>query len=422
MDPPTIWLLIAYIALIALSAFFSASETAYSTASRVRLRTLEAAGNKKAGKALKTIDNYDRLLSTLLVGNNIVNITAASIATLIFADLLASRANLAVTVSTIVTTVMLLIFGEITPKSVAKERPEAFCMLMNPIVRFFCMLLTPVNALFMLWKKLLKSVFRLSRDSAVTEDELKTYVETAENDGEITGYESQLIRSAIEFDDLDIYDIMTPRVSVVAVEENADMDEVAAAFREHGYSRLPVYSGTIDSVIGAVHQKDFYELENKSAAKLKDILKPIVCVSRTMRISASLRLMQKEKVHMAVVVDEFGGTSGIVTMEDIIEELVGEIWDEHDEEEILIKKIDGDTYAVSGLENLETMFETLGQDVREEFASTTVGGFVIEKMERIPISGESFDYQNLTVTVTKATHKKVVEVKVKINPQEEEDE
>lgn len=420
MDDPSIWLIVAIVILIVMSAFFSASETAYTTVNKVRLKTLADDGNKKAVKALKMAENYDRLLSTILVGNNIVNIVIASLSTVLFGRLIQGE-SLAVTVSTIASTVVLLIFSEITPKSIAKENPEKFCMNSYGVFIVFYVILTPINELFMLWKKLLKKIFRLSSDNSVTEDELKTYVEVAESGGEISEHESELIRSAIEFDDLDIYDIMTPRVNVVAVEENDSLDEIAKKFVETGYSRLPVYSKTIDSVVGIIHEKDFYVLQNKKGdKKLSDIMQSSVCVSKTMKISAVLRIMQKAKMHMAIVVDEFGGTSGIVTMEDIIEELIGEVYDEHDEIEVLLKRVDDDSFLVSGAENLEAMFEVLGVNVKEEFESITVGGWVIEEMGKIPVAGEKTTFQNLEITVTKATVKKVVEVRIKVLPPEEE--
>lgn len=414
MTPTDVVILIAYISMIVLSAFFSACETAYSSVNKVRLRTYEAAGNKKASKVLKMTENYDRLLSAILTGSNIVNITAATLGTLLFSSLIA-KADLAATVSTIVTTAVIVIFGEITPKSIARERPESFCMMLNPLVWFVCLILTPVNELFLLWKKLLKKIFKLSRNTFITEDELKTYVEEAEDGGEIDEHESDLIRSAIEFDDLDVYDVMTPRVNLIAIEENESLEEIAEKFFEHGYSRLPVYSKSIDSIIGILHEKDFYYLTKKEGVSVKDIIQSTICVSKTMKISTALRMLQKAKVHMAVVVDEYGGTSGIITIEDIIEELVGEIWDEHDEVEILLKKLDDNTFIVAGEESLDTMFDALGLDVKEEFESATVGGWVTEQMGKIPVAGEKMEYENLIITVTKATVKRVVEVRVKAN-------
>lgn len=421
MDAVSIGLLIAYIILIVMSAFFSATETAYTAVNRVRLRTYAAAGNRKAQNALKMVEKHDKLLSTMLVGNNIVNITLTTIGTIFYARIILNNENLSVVISTISTTLLVLLFGEITPKSLASEKPEAMCMALNPIVTAVYYFLVPLNAIFVLWKKLLTKVFKLERGASVTEDELKTYVDTAESGGEIDEHERKLIRSAIEFDDLDVYDIMTPRVNVIAINETESLEEVSSKFRDNEFSRLPVYSESIDSIIGIVHEKDLF-LNARGEFNLKSILQPSICLSKNMKISAALRVLQKAKVHMAVVVDEYGGTSGIVTMEDIIEELVGEIWDEHDEEEVLIRRADDDTFIVSGSENLDSMFDALGLYVQEDFESTSVGGWVTEQMEKIPVAGESFEFQNLTIIVLKATVKRVVEIKVKISPPEEEKE
>jgi CBS domain containing-hemolysin-like protein len=283
------------------------------------------------------------------------------------------------------------------------------------------MILTPLSALFMLWKKLIKKMFKLRAAAAVTEDELKTYVETAVAEGGITEHESDLIRSAIEFDDLDVYDIMTPRVNVVAVEENEDLDEIDKKFFDNGYSRLPVYNKNMDTIAGIIHEKDFYHMVKNGDKPLKEIIQSAVCVSRTMKISAAFRLMQKSKVHMAIVVDEFGGTSGVITMEDIIEELVGEIWDEHDEvEETIVELADG-SYSVSGAESPDTLFEKLGVEDSEDYDAATVGGWVTEHMERIPTEGETLQFKNLSITVTKATERTVSEINVKKTESEQKE-
>lgn len=412
MDGGDIGLLVAYIILIIFSAFFSASETAYSVVNRVRLKTRAADGHKRSIGILKLTDNYDRLLSTFLVGNNLVNIVLTTVGTILFEHLMSADIGMSAVVSTAVTTALVLIFGEVTPKSIAMDKAEGICIGFYPFILLFYYIFTPLTCLFALWKKLLKKVFKLSRVESVTEDELKSYVETAASGGEINEHEKELIRSAIEFDDLDVYDVMTPRVNVIAVEENETREEIAAKFREYEYSRMPVYVGTVDSIIGILHEKDLFLRSKPGEFNLKEYITSSVCVSRNMKISDALRLLQKSKVHMAVVVDEYGGTSGIITMEDIIEELVGEIWDEHDEVEVLLKRIDDNHYIVSGTENLDSMFEALGVNTKEEFESTTVGGFVTEHLGKIPETGESFTFENLEVLVTKATVKKVVEVKV----------
>lgn len=424
MDPSQIGLLVAIIFMILMSGFFSASEMAFSTANKIRLRTLEADGNRSAKRVLKMLDNYDRLLSTILIGNNIVNIVATSLATILFTGLIKSQ-DLAVTVSTVVLTVAVLIFGEITPKTLAKNFAEGFAMKSWPFLQFFVIILFPIDIILLPWKKLIGRI-RNKKSTAITEDELITYVETAQNEGGIDEHESQLIRSAIEFEDLDIDDIMVPRVNVVAIEEGEQFDTIADLFIDNGFSRMPVYSKTIDNIIGIVHEKDFYKLYRLPAQKrpksVKGIVQPVICVSSSMKISTVLRMLQKAKIHMAIVVDEFGGTEGIVTLEDILEELVGEIYDEHDEVEVLSRKVGDDTYIVSGAHNLEDLFEAFDMNVREEFDSTTVGGWITEQLGKIPAAGETYAYENLEITVTKANNKRVLELKIKVNPAEEEPE
>lgn len=421
MDGGQIGLLLAIVFLIVFSGFFSASEMAYTSVNKIRLLNMEQNGNKRAGKVLRETENFDKILSTILVGNNIVNITASSLATLLFTSLILN-ASLAATVSTLVLTVVVLIFGEITPKLFAKEKPEACAMAFYPLLKFFMYALLPINFIFSGWKWLLRKMFKFEKTSSVTEDELLTIVETAESEGEIAEHESQLIRSAIEFEDLDVKDVMIPRVNVIAVEENAEMESIYKSFTENGFSRMPVYSETIDAVVGVIHEKDFYALLHDGGKSVKSIIQPSVCVSSSMKISTVLRMLQKAKIHMAIVVDEFGGTEGIVTLEDILEELVGEIYDEHDEIEILFRPIDDKNFIVSGDENVEEMFEKLELTSPEDISATTVSGFVIELMDKIPEVGEVLNLEKLTIEVTKASTKHVQEVKVTLVDEEQEEE
>lgn len=419
MDGTQIGLLLAIIILIMLSAYFSASEMAFTSVNKIRLMNMEANGNKRAGAVLRATENFDKLLSTVLVGNNIVNITSASIATLFF-DSLIKSANIATTVSTVVMTVVVLIFGEITPKLFAKEKPEACAMLFYPLLKMLMIVLTPINLIFSGWKWLLRKIFKFKKTSTITEGELLTIVETAENEGELQEHESQLIRSAIEFEDLDVKDIMIPRINVIAVEENSDMESVYDKFVQHGFSRMPVYAENIDAVVGIIHEKDFYALLHDGGKDIKSIIQSSVCVSSSMKISTVLRMLQKAKVHMAIVVDEFGGTEGIVTLEDILEELVGEIYDEHDEIEILFKKVDDKTFIVSGDENVEDMYEKLDLSAPDDTESTTVSGYITELMDKIPQTGEKLTLKDIEIEVTKASAKHVQEVKVTLLENEEE--
>ncbi len=411
---------IILVALLILSAFFSATETAFTSLNRTRLKLLADDGKKSAKKALKHADNYDRLLYTILIGNNIVNLTLATISTLLFSSIITNSESLSATLSTIISTIAVLIFGEITPKTLAKEFPEKVAMFVAPIMDFFTIILYPLNLVFTGWKLLLKKIFKFKSEDVITEQELLTYVEEANEDGTLDNNETELISSAIEFNDAEVGDILVPRVNVIAVEENTPMKDIRLVFSEHGFSRLPVYRGSIDTIIGMIHEKDFYAAYTSGATNIKGIVTSMALATEHMKISALLRSMQKQKVHMATVVDEYGGTLGIVTLEDILEELVGEIWDEHDEVVDYFTKLDDEHYLVDGNAELTEFFEIFSQEEDEESDSNTVSGWIIERSGDIPPIGYTFDYNNLTVTVTKRTLKKVLEVKVEIRPAEED--
>ena len=413
---------IILVVLLILSAFFSATETAFTSLNRTRLKLLADDGKKSAKKALKHADNYDRLLYTILIGNNIVNLTLATISTLLFSSIITNSESLSATLSTIISTVAVLIFGEVTPKTLAKEFPEKVAMFVAPIMDFFTIILYPLNLVFTGWKLLLKKIFKFKSEDVITEQELLTYVEEANEDGTLDNNETELISSAIEFNDAEVGDILVPRVNVIAVEENTPMKDIRLVFSEHGFSRLPVYRGSIDTIIGMIHEKDFYAAYTSGATDIKGIVTSMALATEHMKISDLLRSMQKQKVHMATVVDEYGGTLGIVTLEDILEELVGEIWDEHDEVVDYFTKLDDEHYLVDGNAELSEFFEIFSQEEDEESDSNTVSGWIIERSGDIPPIGYTFDYNNLTVTVTKRTLKKVLEVKVEIRPIEEDTE
>ena len=413
---------IILVALLILSAFFSATETAFTSLNRTRLKLLADDGKKSAKKALKHAENYDRLLYTILIGNNIVNLTLATISTLLFSSIITNSESLSAMLSTIISTIAVLIFGEITPKTLAKEFPEKVAMFVAPIMDFFTIILYPLNLVFTGWKLLLKKIFKFKSEDVITEQELLTYVEEANEDGTLDNNETELISSAIEFNDAEVGDILVPRVNVIAVEENTPMKDIRLVFSEHGFSRLPVYRGSIDTIIGMIHEKDFYAAYTSGATDIKGIVTSMALATKHMKISDLLRGMQKQKVHMATVVDEYGGTLGIVTLEDILEELVGEIWDEHDEVVDYFTKLDDEHYLVDGNAELSEFFEIFSQEEDEESDSNTVSGWIIERSGDIPPIGYTFDYNNLTITVTKRTLKKVLEVKIEIRPTEEDTE
>ena len=421
MDPDSIPIYaIALVVLILLSAFFSASETAYSSLNRARLKTQLESGKANVRRAYALSENYDRLLFTILVGNNIVNITATTVSTLLFA-LLIRNESVSATVSTAVMTVLVLLFGEITPKTIAKEMPERFACAVSYPLSFFIFILYPLTLVFTGWKALLRKVFRFRNDDVITEEELLTYVEEAGEDGTLDKSETDLISSAIEFNESEVGDILVPRVNVIAVNIESPMEDIQRAFLEHGFSRLPVYKGSVDSIVGMIHEKDFYAALMKGAGDIRGIVTSVALATEHMRISVLLRSMQRQKVHLAVVVDEYGGTLGIVTLEDILEELVGEIWDEHDEVVDYFNKLDDKTYLVDGNAELTDFFELFSLEEDEEIESNTVSGWVIEKCGDIPPIGYTFEYKQLKIEVTKRNLKKVLEIKVTVIEEEKEE-
>lgn len=417
MDTDSIQLLLVLVILLLLSAYFSASETAFSSLNRIRIKHLAETGHKRAKLVWKLSENYDKLLSTILIGNNIVNIASASLATALFVKWFG---DLGVTLSTVIMTVLVLIFGEISPKSLAKESPDSFALFSAPILNALIVLLTPVNFLFVQWKKLLSKLFKTRESRPITEDELITLVEEAEQEGGIGGEEGELIRSAIEFGDLTAEDIFTPRVDVEGIPQDADSEEIARVFAQTGFSRLPVYEGTIDRIVGVIHQKDFYNRVYHRAAPLSSIVQPAVFVPGTMKISDLLHLLQQRKAHMAVLADEYGGTVGIVTMEDILEELVGEIWDEHDEVVTTFEKLGDNCYKVVCSADLDEMFDYFRLTGTSDASS--VSGWVMEQLDKVPAEGDSFRYENLCVTVHKTDGHRVLEILVDVQPPETEPE
>ena len=422
MPDGTLPLLIALIALIVFSAFFSATETAYTSLNVIKAKSL-AQKNAKYKKVLNLYDKFDKLISTILIGNNIVNITATSISMLFFAKIITGGIDYSI-VSTVVMTVTVLIFGEITPKYIAKAYPEKFALFFYPLIMLFYYVLYPLNLVFGGFKTVIGWLFRIEHDDTITDEELLTIVNEAEEDGTLKEEESNLIKSAIEFDDLEVKDILIPRINMVAIPSDLEVKEIKKVFEKERYSRLPVYKDNIDSVIGFIHEKDFYRVYDKKDFDVKNIMQEVIFVVEHTKISALLKKLQKNKVHMAIVLDEYGGTLGIVTVEDIIEELVGEIYDEHDEEFEPFKENADGSVTVNCLTELDDFFEKfeIFEDEDEESDANTVGGWVNEKLGELPTTGKKFSYQNLDVTVSKTTKKKALEIKVIVNEKTEDSE
>ncbi len=423
-EPDSITLqIIICVILVALSAFFSATETAISSVNKTKLRVKAQEGHKGAKNALELTENFDKVLSAILVGNNIVNITLSSLCVIIFTNALKGNASLAATVSTIVTTVVVLIFGEITPKMIAKEKSEGAAIILGYPIKFFMIILWPITFIFSGLKLLLQKIFKLESDEKITEEELLNIVEEAQEDGSLNENETQLISSSIEFDDVLVEDILVPRVGMIAVSLDMPMDQVKRLFLEYNFSRMPVYNGTIDSIVGMIHNIDFFAALERGDTTIKNAISPVAYATERMKISTLLKNMQKQKVHMAIVVDEYGGTLGIATLEDILEELVGEIWDEHDEIINYFTKIDEVTYMVDGRAELDKFFKLFDLEGDEEnFETQTVSGWVIEQTGTFPKKFDSFEYKNLTIITNKLTQRRVLDVKVVINPVEEAEE
>lgn len=414
--------IIAIVILTLFSGLFSATETAYSSSSKIRLKNMANDGNTKASSVLVILDDFDKFLTSVLIGNNIVNIASATISTLLFSLIL--KGGKGPTVSTIVITVITLLFGEIAPKSLAKQAPEKFACATVGVVNFFEFVFTPLTIVLKGWTWLVNHFAHIEQDEGDISDELITMVDEAEKDGNLEEHESDLISAAIEFNDLDVKDVLTPRVDIVAVNIASSHEQIEKAFRFNSFSRLPVYENTVDNIVGVIHEKDFYELMyHNNKGPIRRIIKPVIYTSPNTQISTCMKQLQAAKLHMAVVLDEYGGTEGIITLEDIIEELVGEIWDEHDVVEDFYTKVDDYTWMVKGDAEIDDLIDRFGvEEEDEEFDFITVSGWAIAELHHIPKVNEEFDYKNLHVKITKADQRKVLEVKVEIQKEEEDKE
>lgn len=414
-----IWSIVVMVIMVVFSAYFSATETAFSSINKTRLRTLAEKGNKRAERVLKLSENYDKLLSTILIGNNIVNIVLASLCTLMFVDLLQNQ-DTGATVSTVVSTVVVLIFGEVTPKSLAKEQPENCAMFSAPFLKMLVILLTPLNFLFGLWKTLITRLTKAEEAPKMTQDELLMLVDEVEQEGTIDEQESNLLRNAIDFTDQEAEEVLTHRTDLEAVPMDATKEEIAAIFSESKFSRLPVYEDSIDNIIGILHQKDFYTGTGVSDKPLAELITPPLFVPKSEKISDLLGDLQKNKSHIAIVVDEYGGTLGIVTMEDILEELVGEIWDEHDAVVESYKKLSEDTYRIDCSLSIDDLCQFY--DIELETDSIVIGGWVMEMLGKIPEQGDTFTHERLTVTVAETEGHSASWVDITLAPEETESE
>lgn len=404
---------VAILVLVVFSGYFSATETAFTSLNRIKIKNRAADGDKGSIRVLRLSDNYDNLLSTILIGNNIVNIAVTAIATALFMQL---YGEMGPTISTVVMTVVVLIFGEITPKSLAKEFPEGFSRFSSGLIGILLVILTPINCIFSYWKKLILKIFKVTAAPNITEEELKTLVEEAETEGSIEAEQKELIQNAIEFNDLTAEEVMTPRPEIEGIEIDTDENLVAVLFRNSGFSRILVYEDDMDKILGVLNQKDFHNYIYGGEYQISDFVKPVVFVAETMKIAVLLKKLQTLKTHMSVVVDEYGGTQGLVTMEDIIEELVGEIYDEHDaimSQEVT--QLQNGSYRVMGNASLAKVFDFF-EIPDDDIKANTINGWVMICLDRLPARGDTFTYETgnvkLDVRVTKVASRKALEINV----------
>ena len=410
--------IIAMVACIIGSAYFSATETAFSSFNKTRLKTLAEKGSKRASLVLKLSENYDKLLSTLLIGNNIVNILVASLGTVMFVKM---YGDVGATISTVVITIVVLIFGEISPKSIAKDFPEKFAMFSAPFLQFLIWILLPLNFLFTMWKKFLSLFFKHNGDDKMSQDELLMLVDEVQEEGSIDDSEGNLLRNAIEFSELRAEDILTHRVDLESLSIDSTKEEISDLFETSKFSRLLVYSEDIDNIVGVLHIKDFYTKDGITSKSIEEIMTAPIFIHKTEKVSSLLKRLQAEKSHIAVVLDEFGGTLGIVTMEDILEELVGEIWDEHDDVEEDFKQLPSGEYTVNCDVSMDDFCNFF--DIQIESDSSTLNGWIAEQLDKVPEKGEQFTYNTLQITVTETDSHRVMSALIKVvEPKEEETE
>lgn len=415
MDSSDIWRPILLIAvLLILSAYFSATETAFTSLNRIRMKNRADDGDKRAKRVLRLEEDYDDLLTTILIGNNLVNIATTAVATVLFVKLYGEYGP---TIATVVVTIIVLIFGEITPKSLAKEHSESFALFSSPVIQLLKIIFFPFCWLFRQWQKLMALIFRAKGDDGITPDELLTIVEEAEDSGGINQKQSQLIQNAINFDTLDAMDMLTPRVEVKAIELGSPKEEIDRVFLESGFSRLPVFEDDLDGILGVLNVRDFHDHILGKRARVVDYIKPVIYVAGSMKAPELLRKLQENKCRMAIIVDEYGGTEGIVTTEDIIEELVGEINDESDtvaSQEIT--PLQNGSYRVLGGANLEKMFDHFDEEA--EVDAATVNGWVMIQLDRLPKEGDKFEYalgeKLFKVRVTKADGRRATEINLRV--------
>ena len=405
--------LVIVIILLSASAFFSSAETALMTSNKLRMRNLAENGNKRAAKVLKVTENTDKMLSAILIGNNIVNLTASSISTALTLKIFGSKL---VGIATGILTFLILVFGEITPKNVASKNAEKMALAYIGVISFLVTLLTPVIFIVNTVAKFVISIFNKNGDdnNAVTEEELRAMVEYSHEEGVIENEEKKMIVNVVDFGDTVAGDIMVPRVDMVMVDEKSSYEEILQVFREERYTRIPVYEETPDNVIGILNVKDFLLIEDKENFVMKELLREPLYTYEYKKTSALMMDMRKTGANIVIVLDEYGITAGLITLEDMLEEIVGEIRDEFDaDEDEGITKVSDLEYLIDGSTNLDDINDRIGLSLSsEEYES--IGGLIMEKLGRLPVEGEIINFDNIVLTVKKMDHARIEKVCLKL--------
>ena len=423
------WAYVVIFVMICLSAYFSASEIAFNSANKMRLRRAAEEGSRTAKVAHDIAENFTTSLSSILIGNNLANIVVSTCTTLIIMDLFPGHEGVASTIATIAVTIVILICGEIVPKNVAKQHADGVARWVAIPTRILTLLLSPIVALVMVLLFLLRKLWGkdyTEGEPTVTEEELTSIIETVEEEGVIDEEQSELLQSALEFDSITVEKIMTPRVNVTALDIDADEQELHALISDNTqFSRLPVYEESIDNIIGILSLTRYYKASiDEQKPDIRSILLKPCKIHKTMKLPAALAKLREQKMHLAIVIDEFGGTLGVVTMEDILEELVGDIWDDTDVIVHQCVPTGENTFEIAGEMNIEDCFDEIEFDIPEDFSCeyTTMGGWAIQMLEANPHVGDSFHYENLFVVVSEMEEQSVTKLTVLVTPSKDEEE
>jgi CBS domain containing-hemolysin-like protein len=393
-------LLVLMLVLVLVSAFFSSTETAYSSVGRLRLKTLVELNKPGSKKALWIVDNFDKTLTTLLVGNNLANIGLATISVIFFTGIFggisdeSTRQTVVSLMNTGVMTIIILIFGEIIPKSLAKSHAEKYALRMSRFIFILIKVMMPLTFLFIKLNRKVTTRISSDRKVSVTESDLETIIETMEEEGAIQVGEADMLQSVLELSDINVEEIMTPRVDMVAIEVNDSVAKIINLFFKHRFSRIPVYDDSVDNIVGILSERDFYtSVIKKQGINIRKMVRPALFIPTSTKVDSLITLLQNKNTHLAIVVDEYGGVDGIVTMEDALEELVGEIYDEHDEVIETLTKKDDHHYLINADYDLEDLFEDLNLGEPPMSDSTSVGGWLFELFQDIPDVDEEISYE-----------------------------